>query len=105
MLNRDGIDYALGDYAVVPNHAHAILKSFRTEELSVFLGPWRSLSARKVNKRLGRRGALWQPEPFDHAVRTPQSLAGFRKYVQNHVNKAPSGQVTCGCGSLFPASD
>ena len=31
-------------------------------------------SAHKVNKALGRRGRVWQPESFDHVLRTSENL-------------------------------
>jgi len=31
-------------------------------------------SAHRINKALGRRGRLWQPESFDHVLRSSENL-------------------------------
>jgi putative transposase len=38
-------------------------------------------SAHKVNKILGRKGRLWQPESFDHVLRSSENLDAKMIYV------------------------
>ena len=102
MLRRDGIEYLLGDYVIMPNHVHALLQPLHKVELSTLLGPWRSISAKAINRRLGRTGALWQDEPFDHVVRSPDSLLRFRRYVRDNSLKCLRCAARYAYGSLFP---
>ncbi len=41
----------------------------------------KSVSAHRINKLLGRRGAFWQEESFDHAIRSDESLNAKMAYV------------------------
>ena len=101
MRTRDGVDYALGDYAIMPNHVHILFRPLAKVELGELLGPWRSITAKEINRMLGRRGPLWQEEQFDHIVRGPESLAKFRRYIWNNPLKCRPGTARYGCGSLF----
>jgi REP element-mobilizing transposase RayT len=101
LRGRDRVTYRLGDYVVMPNHVHAMIRPMRRVELSDLVGPWRSISAKEINRELGRTGELWQDEPFDHIVRGPASLARFRRYIQNNPAKCPEGYARYGCGALF----
>ena len=38
-------------------------------------------SAHKVNKLLRRKGRLWQPESFDHVLRSSESLDSKIEYL------------------------
>lgn len=101
MRERDGVDYALGDYVIMPNHVHILFRPLATVELGELLGPWRSISAKEISRLTGHQGALWQEEQFDHIVRGPESLTKFRRYIQNNPLKCRPGTTTSGCGSLF----
>ena len=49
---------------------------------------WKGASARAINLRLGRTGRLWQPEPYDHVVRSEEQLAHYRRYIAENPIKA-----------------
>ena len=38
-------------------------------------------SARALNDRLGRHGALWQPGFYDHALRKDEDRLGTARYI------------------------
>jgi hypothetical protein len=43
-------------------------------------------SAHKINKALGRHGRVWQPESFDHVLRSSESLDAKVEYlIENPV--------------------
>jgi len=42
-------------------------------------------SAHKINKVLGRRGRLWQPESFDHVLRSSESLDAKIVYLLENL--------------------
>ena len=104
LRNRDGIDYALGDFVVMPNHVHVLFRPVGRRELGTLVGPWRSISAKGINRLLTRQGDLWQPEPFDHIVRTPESLTRFRQYIRNNPRSLPPDFAHYGHGSLFDSA-
>ena len=101
LRHDDRLKYQLGEFVIMPNHVHALLRMLPGYELSDTLKAWKSVSARRMGKRLGRTGSFWMEECFDHAVRDDQSLNRFVDYIrQNPRNLAP-GTFTLGCGSLM----
>ncbi len=41
-------------------------------------------SAHKINKALGRKGRVWQPESFDHVLRSSESPDAKIQYLLNN---------------------
>ena len=80
----DGERYALGAHVVMPNHVHAVVSPLADVGLSEILHSWKSYSAKRVNVLLGRRGALWQKESFDHIVRSAEQLARINDYIRKN---------------------
>ena len=50
---------------------------------------------------LGRTGALWQQESWDHIVRSAAHLERFRRYIRENPVKAglPEGESIAGTGT------
>ena len=80
----DGNRYHLGEHVVMPNHVHALVTPLAGFEVSQTLHSWKSFSATKINMMLGRRGALWEKESFDHIVRTPRQLERIEQYIRDN---------------------
>jgi REP element-mobilizing transposase RayT len=80
----DGTRYDLGAWCVMPNHVHALVRPRPGHELSNILHSWKSFTAHEINKRLGRKGEVWQHEGYDHIVRNPQSLWRIEQYILNN---------------------
>jgi REP element-mobilizing transposase RayT len=78
----DGERYELIAWCVMPNHVHAVVTPFAGHALGDVLHSWKSFTAHAINRRLGRRGAVWEKESFDHLVRTPSSLDRFVAYTE-----------------------
>lgn len=100
LLHREPADYQLGDYVIMPNHVHVLLSSPGEIDLGKVIGAWKSISAKQINKALGRTGSIWQDEWFDHIVRSPLALRAFREYIRRNPARLPPGIATVGCGSL-----
>jgi hypothetical protein len=66
---------------VLPGWA-VLLSPLRKQLLSSIVHSWKSFSAHKINAALGRQGAFWQKESFDHIVRSAASLEKFRQYIR-----------------------
>ncbi|HEX6096603.1 MAG TPA: hypothetical protein VF432_09785 [Thermoanaerobaculia bacterium] len=85
--------YWLHVAVVMPDHVHALITpgwgtDGLTHPLSVILGRVKGGSSREANLAMGRRGALWQQESFDHQLRRQESLPQKAEYIrQNPVRK------------------
>jgi REP element-mobilizing transposase RayT len=84
----DGERYSLWACCVMPNHVHAILSPEEDYRLEQILHSWKSYTAKKINLALGLRGRLWEPEYFDHLVRSGGSLEKFVHYIQQNPVEA-----------------
>jgi hypothetical protein len=45
-------------------------------------------TGREINKLKGRKGRVWQPEPFDHVVRNEKQFEYLQSYVTDNPRKA-----------------
>ncbi|MEM1440820.1 MAG: transposase [Verrucomicrobiota bacterium] len=85
--SKDG-RYELGDFVIMPNHVHLLVKPVGKWNLGQLIHSWKSFSAHAINKYLSRTGSLWMDERFDHLVRSVESLHHYRLYVQDNPRKA-----------------
>ncbi len=88
LLHFDGDRYDLAVWCVMPNHVHVVVRPRPGHELSDILHSWKSFTATKVNRLLGRTGAFWQPECYDHLIRDWDELAHAVEYVMDNPGKA-----------------
>ncbi len=84
----DGSRYELHAWAVMPNHVHVVLRPFSSHALEDILHSWKSFTATRANKIIGRTGPFWQKESYDHIVRDADDLQRTVKYVQENSSKA-----------------
>ena len=42
---------------------------------------WKSVSSHRINRLLGRKGSLWQPDYYNHIIRTPGEYINQVEYV------------------------
>ena len=108
----DGKVYHLDAYCIMANHVHVVFAplaiqssvpqtfSLRTNDndpqtkslcyntLSSIMQSLKGYTARKANQRLGRRGAFWHHESYDHAVRNASEWQRIITYVLNNPVKA-----------------
>lgn len=112
---RDGKEYDLIAYTIMPNHVHLVIKpildklvdrsaaSIKTAEaetnrvmrssashyiLTKILQDLKSKTALKGNKLLNRSGAFWQHESYDHVVRNDKELRRIVNYIIMNPMKA-----------------
>jgi REP element-mobilizing transposase RayT len=83
---------------VMPDHVHLILTPMIDERRRKFFSlieimqTIKGASARAINQRMARRGAVWQEESFDHVLRSSEGLDAKVDYVlQNPVRKGLVG--------------
>jgi type I restriction enzyme R subunit len=90
----DGERYLMGDFVVMPNHVHLLTCLLGTTEIEAQCKSWKTYTAGKINKVLGRRGRFWQEESFDHLVRSPEQFDYLRRYIADNplTARIPPGQ-------------
>ncbi len=81
-----GTRFELHAAVVMPNHVHLLLTPNNDSDgatfgLSQILNSIKGASSHAVNKALGRSGAVWQSESFDHGLRSEDSLRGTAEYI------------------------
>jgi putative transposase len=91
ILHFDGERYRVIAWCVMPNHAHIVVEQLEGWPLANIVHSWKSFTANKVNRALGRSGALWHREYFDRFMRDDQHLSGTVQYVEQ--NPVKSGLV------------
>lgn len=109
----DGKVYHLDAYCIMANHVHVVFaplpkqpsdvartsslhtndsnaqtKSLCYNTLSSIMQSLKGYTARRANQLLGRRGAFWQHESYDHCVRNPNEWRRIITYVLNNPVKA-----------------
>ncbi len=71
----------------MPNHAH-VLVQVGDVPLGKLLLSWKSYSAKQINRALGRRGRVLEPEYLDTFMRDEQQLQTAIRYVEENPVKA-----------------
>jgi len=75
---------------VLSTHMHLLMRNTegRSVELLTDLGQYKNFTARAANRLLGREGAFWAREDFDHWIRTPDKFEAAVRYIANNPVKA-----------------
>jgi REP element-mobilizing transposase RayT len=78
----NGERYELRSWTVMPNHVHVVVWPRPPHTLSEILHSWKSYTATKANRILGRVGSdFWQEESYDHLIRDDTDLARCCEYT------------------------
>ncbi len=88
-----GQRYELDEFIVMPNHVHVVVAPFNEYELSEILHSWKSSTASKINKMVGRTGPFWQKESFDHLIRSPEQHERIRQYIRDNPKAAKTSRL------------
>lgn len=88
IMRFEGERFELGAWCVMPNHVHLVIKPLGAHSLSSILQGMKSFSAKKANELLGREGAFWQKESYDHIIRDGEEYAKQTRYVLGNPEKA-----------------
>ncbi len=109
LCHFDGVRYQLGEYVVMPNHVHALVRPADDQTLESILHSWKSFTANKANSLLKTAGPFWREEYFDHLVRSSTQYEKFCGYIRENPTKAklPPGTYRLGKGcfnfdAMFP---
>ena len=78
--------YALHSFVVMPNHVHLLVTP--TVVATKWLAPMKGFTAYQANRILGRQGAFWPSESYDHLVRSETEFQRIRRYIELNPIKA-----------------
>ncbi|MGB3903381.1 MAG: transposase [Anaerolineae bacterium] len=89
----DGRVYDLDAFCIMPNHVHVVFAPLPKGDgtyhgLSAIMHSLKRYTARRANLLLGRRGAFWKDESYDHVVRDEAELQRVVAYVLDNPVKA-----------------
>jgi putative transposase len=100
MIEGHSTCFLLGPWVVMPNHMHALVEPAPKSVLGEIVQHWKGGSSFAINRLLGRRGTLWQSEPWDHIVRSEAHWQHLAKYIASNPESAHvhRGYVR-GCGA------
>ena len=85
---REGKQYRLLAWCVMPNHVHVVARLFPGQELAKVVKAWKNFSAKAANLVLGRKGQFWQREYYDRLIRNGDELNRAIGYVIENPAKA-----------------
>ncbi len=83
----DGKWYEIASFVVMPNHVHVMFRPLGRHTLVKIVKSWKGFTAREINKRIGKTGALWQDEYWDRLIRSERHFSKVEEYIrENPVN-------------------
>lgn len=88
LLYFDRERYRLLDWCVMPNHVHVMIAMAVDFRLDRIVKSWKSFTAWKINRLLGRAGALWNREYHDRYIRNAAHFENARHYIRHNPVKA-----------------
>ena len=88
LLHFDGVRYRLLAWVIMPNHVHALIGTMLGFPLEGVMHSWKSFTAKKMNRILGRSGQVWEQNYFDRYIRDEKHLATVVDYIEQNPVKA-----------------
>lgn len=87
---RNGREYDLCAFCIMSNHVHAVFEPLDLSllPLSKIMQSLKRHTARKANTILGRIGAFWRDESYDHAIRDNAEFMRIVHYVLENPVRA-----------------
>jgi len=91
--HRHGRTYDLDTFCIMPNHVHLVFRPLAKTDgsyhsLSAIMHSLKGYTAHQANQVLGRTGAFWQHENYDHVVRSEDEWHRIVTYLLSNPVKA-----------------
>jgi REP element-mobilizing transposase RayT len=81
--------WVVGRHVVMPDHVHFFARpQADAKPLGAFLRDWKKWTAKQICATTGTPAPLWQPEFFDHILRSPRSYSEKWDYVRANPVRA-----------------
>ena len=79
-----------GPYVIMPDHVHFFATPVpgEAQPLSKVVGKWKEWTAKRILAATGTSAPLWQPEFFDHALRSDASRTEKWNYMRENPVRA-----------------
>ena len=84
IMQNNGVLYTIVAYVIMPNHVHMLIVPHGANKVNELLGGIKRLASLRINRLLGRKGALWQSESYDRIVRSEEDLKYNRNYIKSN---------------------
>ncbi len=82
---RDGNQYRLDAFTIMPNHVHAVFQPVMSgsepQSLSSIMHSLKRNTAKRANAILERSGSFWAHETFDHFIRNSEEWQRVINYI------------------------
>jgi REP element-mobilizing transposase RayT len=90
---RDGKDYDLLAFCIMPTHVHVLFtllvaEATHSSVLGKVMQSLKKHTARQANLQLYRSGPFWQDESFDHIIRNDEEFLRVLSYILENPVKA-----------------
>lgn len=73
----------------MPDHVHLFCSSeLNAKPLPHFMQAWKQWTSKRIAKHLGITAGIWQPEFFDHVLRSSESYSQKWDYVRENPFRA-----------------
>ncbi len=92
----DGERFLVLAYVIMPNHVHMLCVAIDGYGIDETISSMMRFSATGINRHLGRKGKLWQSEPFDSLVRNPLHYNHCLEYIRHNPDHLPPGWYAFG---------
>jgi len=84
--------YELTSFVVMPNHVHILFSPNDGHPLASIVQSWKGFTARAINRRLDRKGPLWQEDYFDRLIRSIEHYHRTDRYIRENPKKLRPGE-------------
>ena len=84
LLHDDQRKYMLHAWCVMPNHVHVLVETIAGYELGAIVREWKTITTKRINTLLVRRGAVWAVDYFDRFMRDEAHYATTKQYIEHN---------------------
>ncbi|MDQ8190387.1 REP-associated tyrosine transposase [Roseibacillus persicicus] len=88
LFHFDGQQYDLLEWCIMPNHVHLLIRQYSEYSLGEIVKAWKSVSSRKIQKRLEISKGIWARDYFDRYIRDPEHYETAKAYLRQNPVKA-----------------
>lgn len=92
----DADRFAVLAYVIMPNHVHMLAVPLNGYALDNTISSILRFSATGMNRLLGKKGRVWQTEPFDTIVRSHIQYVKCVEYIRHNPDGLPYGWFAFG---------
>ena len=89
ICHANGEKYALHEWCIMPNHVHIVVGGFTdAAPIRDLIQTWKSVSAHRINRVLGRTGEVWHRDAYTRIIRDREEYSRQMSYVWNNPESA-----------------